>query len=45
MPKQQWEERDAKNRFLQFLSATANETWAVLDEDVVEDAQPTELEL
>ncbi len=37
MPKQQWEE-DAKNRFLQFLSATANETWAVLDEDVVVDA-------
>jgi hypothetical protein len=34
--KQQWEE-DAKNRFLQFLSATANETWAVLDCDVVVD--------
>lgn len=36
MPKQQWEE-DAENRFLQFLSATANETWAVLDRDVVVD--------
>jgi len=36
MAKQQWEE-DAKSRFLQFLSTTANETWAVLDRDVVVD--------
>jgi hypothetical protein len=36
MAKQQWED-DAKNRFLQFLSATAGEVWAVLDEDVVVD--------
>ena len=34
MAKQQWEE-DAKDRFLQFLTATTGETWAVLDEDVV----------
>ncbi len=36
MAKQQWEE-DAKNRFLQFLSTTANETWTALDQDVVVD--------
>ena len=34
MAKQQWEE-DAKDRFLQFLSASTSEKWAVLDEDVV----------
>jgi len=34
MAKQQWEE-DAKDRFLQFLSSSTSEKWAVLDEDVV----------
>lgn len=36
MAKQQWEE-DARNRFLQFLSTTTNETWTTLDQDVVVD--------
>jgi hypothetical protein len=36
MAKQQWEE-DARNRFLQFLSTTADETWTALDQDVVVD--------